>query len=166
MGAQRYYVVETKPRDEHLAHDQLIRQQFQPFVPTYRRQRAGDRDLLVPLFPRYIFIALDLEDVQCRWRSVNGTRGVKRLLGHNPDKPTPLPAGVAECFMAACPLQDVLAQMAGITAGLRVRIKAGAMQGQAGTVASTSDASGVQLLVYLLGKMHVVEVPLDCVEAA
>jgi transcriptional antiterminator RfaH len=33
---------------------------------------------LLPLFPRYIFVGLDLEEKS--WRSINGTRGISNLL--------------------------------------------------------------------------------------
>ena len=47
----------------------------------------------MPLFPRYLFIILDL--TRDHWRSVNGTYGVNRLL-MRAEEPEPVPEGLVE----------------------------------------------------------------------
>src|SRR4029079_10767897 len=78
---ERWYVVRTLPQRELQARIQLINQGFRVFVPRYLKNRRHARKLetvSAPLFPRYIFVVLDR--TRDRWRSINGTFGVDRLL--------------------------------------------------------------------------------------
>ena len=54
------------------------------------------RTVNAPLFPSYIFVALNL-DVD-PWRSVNGTFGVTRLIMAQ-DRPLPVPVGIVETLI-------------------------------------------------------------------
>ena len=81
-GTAKWYVVMTQPCNEEGALRNLTRQGFDAFLPRrWVTKRRPDRfcTLLEPLFPRYLFVRLDLE-LQ-RWRSINGTYGVRRLVG-------------------------------------------------------------------------------------
>ena len=84
-------VVRTQPHRETQATRQLDNQKFRVFVPRILKSRRHARKfetIRAPLFPRYIFIALDLG--RDRWRSVNGTLGVDRLLTRG-GEPEPVP---------------------------------------------------------------------------
>ena len=59
-----------------------------------------------PIFPRYLFVVLDLD--RDRWRSVNGTFGVARLVMMAGDRPQPAPHGVVEALVALADGRDVL----------------------------------------------------------
>jgi len=76
-----WYVVETHPRAEARAEMHLRRQGFETYLPRYRKQRRHARrreDILAPLFPRYIFVAMDT--ALQRWRTIHSTLGVARLV--------------------------------------------------------------------------------------
>src|SRR4051794_22966009 len=78
---ERWYVARTLPQRELQAAQQLANQGFRAFVPRYWKNRRHARKLetiSAPLFPRYIFIVLN--PARERWRSINGTLGVDRLL--------------------------------------------------------------------------------------
>jgi Transcription termination factor nusG len=57
------------------------------------------RDTLKPLFPSYIFVAIDLS--KHRWRSINETFGTASLI-IGAEQPTSVPPGVVEALVASC----------------------------------------------------------------
>ena len=63
MNSPIWYVVHTHPNGEARAEHNLRRQGFHTYLPRYlRRTRHARKTQLVPrpLFPRYVFVALDL----------------------------------------------------------------------------------------------------------
>jgi len=63
MSERRWYVVHTQPNGEGRADLNLCRQGFATYLPRYaRRRRHARRQEVVkrPLFPRYLFVGLDL----------------------------------------------------------------------------------------------------------
>lgn len=96
----RWYVAQTRARQERLALMNLEAQKFEVFLPQIlKTTRHARRHRLVKsaVFPGYLFVRLDPD--QHRWRSVNGTIGVSRLLTAN-ERPTPAPIGVVEALMS------------------------------------------------------------------
>src|SRR5262245_26347834 len=92
-GAQ-WYLVHTLPNNETRADINLRRQGFGTYLPCYQRQRRHARrtDLVVrPLFPRYLFVQLDL--ARDMWRSVHSTFGVSAFVFAS-EKPAALPLHV------------------------------------------------------------------------
>ena len=89
-----WYVVYTRARAEARALDHLRRQGYTAYLPRYqKRRRHARRSELVrrPLFPRYLFVALDL--LATRWRPILSTVGVSDLVRHA-DAPVPVPDGI------------------------------------------------------------------------
>jgi transcriptional antiterminator RfaH len=77
----RWYVVQTQINGEARAASNLERQGFEAYLPRYltRRSHARKVDMVVrPLFPRYLFVAIDL--AAQRWRSIQSTIGVSHLV--------------------------------------------------------------------------------------
>ena len=78
---ERWFVVQTLAKREAKAQFQLVQQGFASFCPWSCGQcvtRGRTRNVKGGGFPGYLFIALDLQ--RDRWRSVNGTFGVSRLV--------------------------------------------------------------------------------------
>ena len=74
---QRWYVAQTQPMAEHKALAHLHRQGFEVYLPRYLKRRSHARrvdHVPAPVFPRYLFVAMDIES--CRWRAINSTVGV------------------------------------------------------------------------------------------
>jgi transcription antitermination factor NusG len=93
---ERWYVVHSLPRREVGTEIQLLAQGFRAFLPRMTRTVRHARKLRTinaPVFPRYLFIVLDLR--KDRWRSVNGTFGVASLIMTRA-MPEPVPQGVVE----------------------------------------------------------------------
>ncbi len=77
----RWYVAQTHPRAEAKAAEHLDRQGFRIYLPRFlkRRRHARRVDMIaVPLFPRYLFVAID--PVTQRWRAIQSTIGVSQLV--------------------------------------------------------------------------------------
>lgn len=93
---KRWYAVYTKPGGERLAEGHLLRQGFEAYLPRLAMKRRHARrvtSVTVPLFPRYLFVALDIDAAP--WRSVNGTIGVVRLVAFG-DRPAAVPDDVID----------------------------------------------------------------------
>ena len=91
-----WFVAHTHPLKESIAQQHLLEQGFEVYLPRFKKTRRHARkveEVLAPLFPRYIFIGMDIE--RARWRSVNGTRGISYLLT-NDDYPTMMPNHVIQ----------------------------------------------------------------------
>ncbi len=94
--SRRWYVVHTQPHAEKKALVNLLRQGFEAYLPKYtKRCRHARRitNVIAPLFPRYLFVAIDLS-VE-RWRAVHSTFGVAHMVC-NGDAPMAVPTGVVE----------------------------------------------------------------------
>src|SRR6185503_6732631 len=82
------------PHAELKACANLSRQGYGVYLPRYLKSRRHARrveTVAAPLFPRYLFVAIDMA-VQ-RWRSVQSTIGVSRLVCHG-DNPAEVPRSI------------------------------------------------------------------------
>lgn len=159
-----WYVVETHIQNERLALAGLKRQKFNALMPSYEERRVIRNqivDVVLPLFPRYLLVELDLDRQQ--WRSVCYTYGVRRILGSNFERPTALPDAVAAELLARCadgPLED-----ARFVIGTLLSIVHGPMAGMKGRV-SGGTLRRVELSLWLLGRQTVVTLPFEVVRRA
>jgi transcriptional antiterminator RfaH len=101
VSKSQWCVIHTQPRGERRAEHNLRGQNYRIFAPFVRRNVRHARQfksVQIPLFPRYIFVKLDLS--RDRWRNINGTAGVSKLITVL-DRPLPLPEGLVEALIAA-----------------------------------------------------------------
>jgi transcriptional antiterminator RfaH len=97
---QRWYVVQSQPNAENKAVAHLNRQGFRTYLPRYLKQRRHARRIDIvpaPLFPNYLFVAIDI--TAQRWRSISSTVGVSHIVGSG-DHPTAIPAHVVTTLQA------------------------------------------------------------------
>ena len=165
---KRWYVAYTQPTAERRATEHLKRQSFDVFLPLcrqIRRHARREETVLRPLFPRYVFVALDI--AVDRWRSINGTIGVSNLLCHG-ERPAPLPDGVVEGLRDGELDEGVvpLSQLMLFDEGAKLRVLDGAFAGQTGAYIAMTEAERVVLLFKLIGRDVAVTVPIHAVEAA
>ncbi len=161
-GGPRWFAVHSLPHREAGAQQQLENQGFHTFLPRGLRTRRHARKLetvLAPIFPRYLFVVLDLD--RDRWRSVNGTFGVARLVMMADDRPQPAPHGVVEALIALADGRDVLRFDEGgrLAVGQKVRILAGAFAEQIGLLQRLDDNGRVRLLLDIMGGGIAVTLP-------
>ncbi|WP_277600712.1 transcription/translation regulatory transformer protein RfaH [Amphritea opalescens] len=106
---KQWYLIQCKVRHELRAQENLQRQGYHCFLPLYsiEKIRAGKRsDVIEPLFPGYLFIALNREGEN--WAPIRSTRGVLRLVTFA-GIPAVVPFGVVEQLMAAKQDDDLAA---------------------------------------------------------
>src|ERR1700676_582993 len=99
-GSERWFLVQSQPRNELRARMHLSMQGFRTYIPLILKTTRHARQLRTfraPLFPRYLFIILDLG--RDRWLSVRSTVGVASLFTCD-DRPVPVPGGIVETLVA------------------------------------------------------------------
>ncbi|MBT9288475.1 transcriptional activator RfaH [Hyphomicrobiaceae bacterium 22] len=149
-AGHRWYVVHTLPNRESLACMHMGRQGWATFLPLVERTRRHARRIetvRVALFPRYLFVSLDV--TRDRWRAVNGTTGVASLVMAR-DRPSPVPDGLVETLAAAVRPDGVIEPDYGYQPGDRVRLIAGPMAGSVGELLSLDAKGRVEVLLDLL----------------
>lgn len=149
---ERWYAVHTLPYGEKRAEAQLENQQFRAFLPKRQKTIRHARTLLTvlaPFFPRYLFVALDLQ--RQRWRSVNGTIGVSSLVMGG-EWPIAVPHGIVESMLAAADEHGLLHLWSNLKIGSRVRLAAGPFVEQLGILDRMDDSGRVRVLLDILGR--------------
>lgn len=158
----RWYVVNTLPHQEARAECNLRRQGFDPWLPTFRKTRRHARkvdSVVVPLFPSYLFVRLDAQ--VARWRSINGTFGVVKLLC-NGDAPEPVPDGLVDAILRRRDTRG-LVQLPPrqFAVGEALRVDAGPFADLVGIYEGMSGRDRVVLLLDMLGRKVKATVPVD-----
>ena len=165
---RRWYLAHTRLRAEKRALMHLRHQGFGVYLPRYMAQRchARRRDWVEkPLFPRYLFVHLDLE--QDRWRAVYSTVGVRTLLSAG-ERPIVVPTEVVEEIRAREDSRGFVSLGGGraFRRGDRVRITEGPFLDITGLFECRNDDDRVIILLELLGRQVKVSVPLKAVSPA
>ncbi len=159
--APRWYVVHTQPQNEARAETHLRRQGFETYLPRYLRSRRHARKtetVARPLFPRYLFVAMDV--ARDRWRAIRSTLGVSEIICGG-DAPAPLPEYVIDEIRAREAENGfvVLGLPAGLAAGSAVRLTDGIFADSRGILERVGDERRVAVLLKLLGREVRVLVP-------
>ena len=163
----RWFVVYTQPLKETVAKQHLEEQGYDVYLPMFKKTRRHARridEVLQPLFPRYLFVGLDLK--LDAWRAVNGTRGVAYLL-LNDGHPLGISTSIIEELKilekdGVVPIECVSA----FTKGESLRVVDGAFKDQVAVFQRMGDKQRVQLLLNFLGRDTRITVPVCAVEAA
>jgi transcriptional antiterminator RfaH len=165
---RRWYAVHTHPNADDKAAFHLRRQGFSVYAPKYRRKRRhARREEIVarPLFPRYVFLSLDVQTQQ--WHAVNSTVGVTGLVCAGA-KPVPVPDAVIQSISDSED-RDGFVRLSppSMRAGDSVRITAGALADCTGIFECMDDNARVTLLLSFMGRAIKVRVAAeDVVRAA
>ena len=163
---ERWYVARTHPQRELYAARQLSNQGFRTFVPCHWKNRRHARrveTISAPLFPRYIFVVVDR--TRDRWRSINGTLGVDRLLMYG-GEPQAVPVGVVENLIAAADTQGNIRFDFHLKEGQKVKVMAGPFAEFVGQLERLDDNGRVRVLLEILGGKVRVALPQKLVAPA
>lgn len=163
-----WYVVQTQPNAERKAVFNLNRQGYQTYLPQYLRRRRHARrveHVKSPLFPRYLFVAIDAASQ--RWRPIQSTVGVSRLIC-NGDTPATIPARIVEQLRGREDSQGCigLEMRPMFSSGDTVRIQDGIFESCLGLFEGMTDGERVAILLDLLGRKVRVFIDADFVAAA
>ena len=158
---ERWYAVHALPYKERSAALHLRNQGFRPYLPLIRKTRRHARKLdtvLTPLFPRYLFVALNIRRDQ--WRSVNGTYGVARLVMQH-DRPLPVPEGVVEQLLYLTDSRGCVHFDRGhqLHEGQKVLIEDGPLADQFAIIERLDGKGRAALLLELMGREARVRLP-------
>src|SRR5881227_2534931 len=99
ISSGRWFLVHARPHCESKAQLNLRAQGFRTYLPQIQKTVRHARQLRTvqaPLFPRYLFVILDLE--RDPWLSVRSTIGVSRLFTQE-GRPVPVPSGIVESLI-------------------------------------------------------------------
>jgi transcriptional antiterminator RfaH len=165
--AGEWYVVQTRPGAERKACAHLQRQGFATYLPQYSKQRRhGSRvdTLISPLFPRYVFVNVDMETQ--RWRCIQSTIGVSRLVC-NGDQPAPIQPRLLDDIRAREDERGLVTiePTPPFAHGDKVRVLSGIFSASQGLFDSVTDDQRVAILLDLLGRKVRVCLEMDLVEA-
>lgn len=162
-----WYVVQTHTHAEPRAALNLARQGFSVYFPRYRKRRRHARRVDVvaaPLFPRYLFVLVDMA-VQ-RWRSIGSTFGIAHLVCSGDE-----PAIVPDHVIADLRGQEdedgfVKLPVPAFSPGTKVRVRDGAFGDALGLFEGMTDRERVAILLDLLGRKVRVIIGAGSIEAA
>jgi|SRR5471030_1766256 len=154
----RWYLIQTKPRQEARAEEHLLRQSFE----CYRPLKAGEPKKRSPrtlteeeLFPGYLFIRMD--QVHDNWYPIRSTRGVARIVTFG-GNPVPVQDALIEQIrqrLLAPPPQVMFKQ------GEHVKIKAGSFCDVEAIFLAADGAERAVILLNLLQREQKVTLPLN-----
>jgi len=167
-GEPRWYVVQTQTNAEHKAVAHLARQGFATYLPRYlkRRRHARCVDVVAaPLFPRYLFVEIDMA-VQ-RWRSIYSTVGVSRLVC-NGEHPAPVPEQIIDELRSRQNASGLIQLNCRpkLKVGDKIRVLEGAFYDCLGIYNGMSDRERVGILLDLLGRKVRVLLNAEAIAAA
>lgn len=118
-----WYVAQLKPNAEAIAKRNLLRQGlkvFAPFEEVTTRKANKLTEARRSLFPGYLFVSFDPRSV--RWRTVNSTLGVNRLISFSENHPAQVPPALMLSLEKRCDASGKLLPPAMLEAGKIVRI--------------------------------------------
>jgi transcriptional antiterminator RfaH len=83
LDTTAWYLVYTKAQQEEIAQVNLERQGYECYLPKLRieKMRRRKADIVEePMFPRYLFVRLDLSGKGKSWTPIRSTLGVQQLI--------------------------------------------------------------------------------------
>ena len=164
---ERWYVVQTHPRVEQRAAWHLCNQGFGAYLPQHLKRRRHARRtewVRAPLFPGYLFVAMDI--ARMRWRAIASTIGVCRLVSDG-ERPTPVPVGIVEEIRVREDTNGLIRmdRQRPFKRGEVVQITSGPLADRAGLFECQVEEERVILLLELLGRQVKVKMPLEAIAA-
>jgi transcriptional antiterminator RfaH len=159
-------VVNTQPNREPVAVANLVRQGFDVYCPLIRRHVRHARrtqDVLRPLFPGYVFVALDPN--RQRWRPILSTFGVRMLI-RSGERPNLLSDEFIQGVRAREIDGAVVRPEIPYQLGQDVRLTGGAFDGLVATIIAMDERDRLTVLMDLLNRPVKVRVDAALVAAA
>lgn len=147
-----WFLAQFKPNSHSIAERNLVRQGFRIFLPLQeetRRARGKFTIRMRPLFPGYLFVALDMR--QGSWRAVNSTYGITRLVSLGKE-PTVVPLDLVSQLMLRCDSEGKLLPPKLLKAGDQVILTNGPFADFVVTIEDIAPDRRVYVLMELMGR--------------
>ena len=161
----RWFLAQCKPNSHQVAARNLARQGFEVFLPlqeTTQRLRGRFVTRTRPLFPGYLFVALDIRNGP--WRAVNSTLGITRLVSLG-GAPTPVPDDLVAQLRQRCAPNGKLLPPPSFQPGDQVAFASGPFANFVTTIESLAPDRRVWVLLDLMGQQTRVAVREDQIRA-
>ncbi len=165
---REWFAAHTQAKSEEKAAQHLIRQGFGVYLPRYMKRRSHARKIdyvAAPLFPRYIFVAMDIAKAQ--WRAISSTVGISHLIC-NGNKPIAIPEIIIDSIRAKENESGYIrvAESSSFHKGQAVGIVSGPFQDLTGIFQVMSDNERVMIFLDILGRHVRAHVPLSALRPA
>lgn len=151
-----WYVIQTEPQRETLAHAHLTARRFRCYFPTFQKMRkfgrGQQRPVTRPMFPGYVFMAHD--DEGRSWGRVFSLPGVRGLLLSG-DKPALVPFREMKTIRNVEMDQarrGVVRKVDDYKVGEHVEVTAPLFLGFKGEIEKLADEERITLLLDFLGQ--------------
>lgn len=163
-----WFAAHTQTKSEEKAAQHLIRQGFGVYLPRYMKRRNHARKIdyiAAPLFPRYIFVAMDIAKAQ--WRAISSTVGISHLIC-NGNKPVAIPESIINSIREKENESGYIrvAEKESFHEGQAVDIVSGPFQDLTGIFQAMSDSERVMVLLEVLGRHVKARIPLSALRTA
>ena len=166
-GAECWFLVYSKPRQEETAKQNLERQGYTVYLPrgAQSRRRAGKRVTVVePLFPRYLFVRLNRHSDN--WAPIRSTIGVAALVRFGLE-----PARVPDTLVTLLRSHETASgvhewTLAPLRTGQTVRVAEGAFAGYRGIFLASTSRERVTVLLDILGRPVRAHIAVDQIDGA
>lgn len=153
----QWYVIQTKPGNEHRVEMNLFHQEIEVFLPlleTFQYSHAKVLQKIKPLFSNYLFAKLDID---AHYYKVKWTRGVNKILGSGVE-PVPVSEKVIQTIRERTGKGNLVKMEEEWREGDPVRINSGPFKELIGVFQrKMSDSGRVRILLNLIG----VDVPVQ-----
>ncbi len=160
-GKPNWFAVVTKPRQEQIAMENLLRQGFECFLPMaqnpYQRRSNNHKRIIEPLFPRYLFLrAIASSQNLAPVRSTLGVVSMVRFGTELAAVPEPVIDNIKNRMEPDTGLIRI--EPLPVKPGDKVRVFDGPLAGINGIVAERNSENRALILMELLGRPTRVEV--------
>lgn len=157
LNSPRWYLIQTKPRQEARAEEHLCRQNFECYRPLRTQPTSKAQSKHVePLFPGYLFIRLDRD--QDNWYPIRSTRGVSRVVSFG-GQPLPVQDELIDQLRQRIAAPDASAATPAFQPGERVHVTGGGFQDLEAIFVATDGEQRSIILLNLLQRQQRVRVP-------
>ncbi len=151
---KHWYVAHTHSKSEIKATMNLRRQNLEVYFPQMlysNKKTKFIKNAIKPLFPRYVFVAIDL--AKQRWRCINSTYGVKNIVSSG-DKPIAVPENIMQELKSREDADGFINSIpkAPFKKGDKVSIIDGPLYGNIGNFDQLSESQRVSVLLELMGR--------------
>lgn len=163
---EHWYVIQTKPRQEVLAQQNLERQGYKCFLPRIKqwKKKRGERQLVEKtFFPNYLFIRLDL--CTANTAPIRSSRGVNKIVRFG-NEMVPVSDPMIDTIKQRSEAEVFELDNLNFKPGQQVQIENGALAGITAIFQEKRGEDRVLLLLNMLGKQQRLEIPTAALDYA